>query len=692
MDNQINLFKKNISGNLTVIEGGSTTPENNPTLLKCFKTELKEIGFKSVPELFSGFNTIKAITFSYNIGFIDSIMKNFNYGEIILGADFLVCKDNKYNEFLSEVFTNIHEAGKAVSSHKKLAEMVSEGSLFFCTPVFILDHRKIYLLKSDNGSTRVITTSANMTGRAWNGDQMEFYEYDDSPYCYEEYSKDFETAWKNSEELPMSVISSKKADDLVEGNAVLKKIKETGHTIVLQQPEDIVSFDNIKYTIDHEKIKEEYKVLLNGINTKDKHGMAEIVPKTIEKIQHNQKKLAQKKVTINNVTEKYPVLSFDFANKEAFLNGKILDLDPEDDKIKQDIEEMLSMFSNFSQFVGDTRKLQETHFKLINAMFSSPFNAKLRCTAKIRGIGTSSLPLFLLAVSETANCGKTFIISAALKMITGKNLPVINKADCKKEDVRIIQAGCKGIPVFIDEMDNKYLANIKDIIKNPERCEENQIEEQPMLLFASNNVTDPDETIRKRMVLLRFNSSLPSSIDQNAYKGMGNAVIKRLGTAFYREYLKRMLDIVSNELDYIIHDKNIPDSYYPDLMAPSSDTIMAIISGYGYSVPGYMHHLSWNHDYSVNAGFIAEDAINEIKQLYQQNKKSFILCKETVTIELGPDRDSENKCKVRKNILPPEMKVQIIHSRDCKKIVMDRTELEARLGFKLTKNSIFSRR
>jgi hypothetical protein len=133
-----------------------------------------------------------------------------------------------------------------------------------------------------------------MSLRAWNNDHMEHYEYDDSPQCYEEFEKEFETAWLNSQEIPYSVIASKQADDLIEGNAIVKGIKETEKAVILQEPEEIESFEVIKYCIDHEKIKEEYKALLDGVSVKNKEGFIKIAPDTIEKIVHNHKKLLQK--------------------------------------------------------------------------------------------------------------------------------------------------------------------------------------------------------------------------------------------------------------------------------------------------------------------------------------------------------------------------------------------------------------
>lgn len=689
MDGQLNLFDKE---SFSVMNGGKEVPLNeNNELLKCFKSELKSVEYLSLKELFSGFNTIKAITFSYDIRFINEIMEQFDYGEVILGGNFLIQKDTKLNELLAEICTNAYEAGKAIKSYEKLANMLAEGDIEFRTPSFVLDHRKIYLLKSDTGKTRVIKASANMSKNAWNNDHMEHYEYDDSEKCYDEYIKDFETAWSMSRAITMDVISSKKADNLVDGNVILKGVKETGQTIVLQQPESDISFENIKYTIDHATIKEEYKAILNGVNPKVKNGVFEIVPKCIEKIEHNQRKLAQKKIQINNITEKYPSLSLDLYNKEAFLNDTQIDINPSDEEIKHDIDEMISMFSNFNQFVtSDVDKLKRVHFKLLNIIFCSPFNARFRCTSKVRDIPTSSLPMFVLISSETSNSGKSFMVKAALKMMTGKEIDGVKSCDYSKDDIRTTQLGVKGVPFFIDEVDNSYVSRIKDIIKNPEKCEENQREDMPMILFASNDVLKPEEPIRKRMVFFPIDGALPSTIDKTAYESKGKAIIKKLGTGFYREYLKRMMDKTKKELDFIIHSKDIPDEYYPDLIAISSEVIISIFEDYGYSLPTYVTKLTWEGDYSSDSN--ADDIVSEIGDFCRNNKKVCTFTKEEVIIELGTDNNSRKKIESWKNMLPAEMKASVQSTRDCSKIIIDKRELESRLGYKFGGFSLFGRK
>ncbi len=683
MDGQLSLFstEENSQSQFTVLEGKGL---DNGEQLKCYKHELKSIEYKTVEGLFSGFNSIKAITFSYELSFIDSIMEHFDYGEVLLGADFIVQNDKKLNNYMAEVFTNSYEALQQIKPKKKLANMLKEGTVEFRTPCFVMDHRKIYLLKSDDGRTRVITSSANMSNGAWNGDHMEHYEYDDSLYCYEEYEKDFETVWNDSQEIPYSVVSSKKADDYIEGNVIIKEVKETGQAIVLQEPKDIISYERVKYSIDHEKIKEEYKALVSDVNMKAdaKTGLFQLLPDSIKKIEHSVKKLKQRKYGIHEIERPYPQMKIDYEDSIVTLEDIPMNLSPSDEEVRNDIDNFITIFNNFDVFVGDTARLKENHFKLINAIFTSPFNAKLRCTAMIKNVTNTSLPLLLLIASETANCGKTFIVNTALKMMTGLELPAYNKANCKKEDVTRIQATGKCVPVFIDELDNKYLANIKDIIKHPEECEESQREEQPMIIFASNDVTEPDETLRKRMVFLRFDGALPSDIDQSAYKGKGNALIRRMGTGLYRKYLSRMVKEVGSILDYITISDDIPDEYYPDLMKISSEILISIFREYGYEIPSYMKPLTWNNDYSINADFISRDALDEIFSLYSRKREIFKIAKDTITIEMGLDKNSERKCVSWKNTLPAELKTEYIKTRDCNRIVLDRSELEKRLKMK----------
>ena len=67
-DNQLTFFD--------VIDGGKHE-EDKKNIMKFKKKQLIDVQYAPYEEMFSGFNKIQAITFSYDLSFINNIMKYF---------------------------------------------------------------------------------------------------------------------------------------------------------------------------------------------------------------------------------------------------------------------------------------------------------------------------------------------------------------------------------------------------------------------------------------------------------------------------------------------------------------------------------------------------------------------------------------------------------------------------------------
>lgn len=676
-----------------VINGGKEL-EDKDTIkmdtLKVFKSELISIEYLNVDDLFSGYDSIKAITFSYDINFMDYLMQFFKYGEIVLGADYMAQKDGKLNDLL-EVATNNYEAIQAVKSKKSLVEMLASGDLNLRTSNYILDHRKIYLLKSDDGRTRVIKASANMSGRAWNGEHIEHYEYDDSPFCYDEYEKDFETAWLMASEIPYRMVAGKKSDDYIEGNPIIKRAKETNKVTVVQTSPEPLNLEIVKFMMDHNRVKEDYKEIFDGCGARNKGGVIELKPNIIKKAEMGLKKLDNKRrVNVSIKGQSYPALTFDWNEKKAFMNGTELDLHPAVEDVCKDIDQLMQVFQNFEMFVDETGDLQSTHFKFMNFIFQSPFHAKLRGDMFLHGIGTMSLPMFALETSETANSGKTFMTNFILKMMTGETNLAGNNENTKLDYLRNVQKYYKGFPYFVDEINGASFTQITKLIKDEFACEEKNLNSMPVIIMAGNDLKEPDEKIRKRMVFFRVNGSLPSTVDQNGLRTASNAILNRMGTALYREYLGRMLTAVTDLIEFIEEEKpqETDDMWYPDLVNISSKILIEIFKENGYNIPSYMRELEWNNDY-YGANYIAENTIQSIRKEYEENPDAFVIERDIVKIEAA-GADAVKKFKSWENTLPAEMRAKSSQMRDGSCFIsMNRKELENRLGFNFKKH-IFS--
>ena len=178
-----------------------------------------------------------------------------------------------------------------------------------------------------------------------------------------------------------------------------------------------------------------------------------------------------------------------------------MDLHPAAEDVCKDIDELMQVFQNFEMFVDETGHLQSTHFKFINFVFQSPFHAKLRCELHARYIGTTSLPMFALETSETANSGKTFMTNFILKMMTGETRLAGNNENAKLDYLRDVRnGGIEGFPYFVDEINGASFTQITKLIKDEFACEETNQNSMPVIIMAGNDLKEPDEKNRKRMV------------------------------------------------------------------------------------------------------------------------------------------------------------------------------------------------
>ncbi len=665
--------------------------------------------------LFDGFDDLKVISFSYNYRFVAKISEKFEHAEIILGAQFIAARMNEETgNQLAEVLSQADVLRKYLSGNERLAKRIAENEVEVRYPEGVIDHRKLYLLKADDGRTRVIFPSANASERAWTRfSQIENYQVSDDPAAYDKYMVEFETAWelsspivptarviekvanKSLEELTDNGLNADVAYNPIEDNPIIEKVRTcpVATAIVLHETKDLAEKREILvFNRDAEYFKEHEQEILKNIKLSADDGVVRFVPNTIKKMEANDKRVTLKKVDIVQKSMNYPKLVVDYAKEEIKSNDKVLDLKPSDEEVKKDIEELLYVFS-FNGFIGKIRQAQENYFKLMNAMFSSPFNAKLRCDAFLSDIDTSALPLYIL-LNSPANCGKTFMIEYFLKMMTGEKrvgykFDSVNKGmlEAFQSEEKVLH---KGVPIFIDEVTSTFKNSMGGLIRCVESCEQKGREYQPMTIFASNFVSDPDEALRKRMVFLSFDIGLPSGIDKQEFKQEGRGCLNRIGTAFYRKYLSYMLPYVVGERNKIETGEGRDTKYYPELMKKSSEIILDILKEYGIEIPSYMKQLSWSNDYADNSKSVFNDELEKIYDLYEKEKGLFTIDAKHVIVCLSNDKAGQKMVANWVSLLPREIEAERIPDTKYQKIRMNRKELEQHLGVRF-ETSLFAR-
>ena len=697
-DGMVDLFG---DAGITVVDTGHYK-ETNDNKARCYSMNFKEMLFQDPLDLFEGeYTDLKVITFSFDFNFAARLSSKFKTVDIVVGAEFLSEKINKsLTEQMAYILASAHNVKRLACNNQEFAKRVIEGEVNIKCPKFLCDHRKIYLLKADNGRTRVIFPSANLSGSAWNvNHHIEDYPFCDDNEFYEMVLQDFKTIQSLSSSVVLdanvqedtAVMNENDPVSLKENPIIEEAAKYVDTAIVVQKvdnPETKLTIVN--YNKDMEEFEPLYKECLKNTRLKEnKDGYVVITAKTINKILVNEETCRLKKVTVEQISEGYPRMNIDYGAHKVFIGNEELDLSPSDDEVKTDISLLLGAFENYKSFVPARNILpaQHNHFKLLNAMFSSVFNAIFRCRAKVKRIeGLSALPLYMLLNSK-ADGGKTFMVRLGLKMMTGKEVngykyeQLGTKTVSKGDHLAAYQESHQCIPIFVDEVDKHFVSSFGKMIKSPQSCEEHMRENQPLVIFASNDNPSPQKEFRKRMIFLTYNIKFPSKQIRREYETLGGHIIHRMGNAFYRKYLSMMLPYVIDELDKIDTSKDLSDTYSPELMKRSSEIILDIIRQYGYEVPKYMKVLSWDEDYGDNSRPTYEEALDEIKDLYRSNRKMFKVEEKFVIICLDKNI-GEKLCTKWANSLPNELCATIIPDTNCAKIRFDRTELEYFLGFK----------
>ena len=275
-------------------------------------------------------------------------------------------------------------------------------------------------------------------------------------------------------------------------------------------------------------------------------------------------------------------------------------------------------------------------------------------------------------------------------MMTGVDrLPVLGTRQCNSTNAAALQADGCGVPILIDEIDNRFLTNMETTIKTVNQvCEQQQNNQIPLLIFASNDATAPKSTLLKRMAFFNPEGTMPSNVDLSECDSIGKFMIKNASNALYREYLHRMIPKIWELIKQADSEvkKGIYSGWYPDAMPMSSTTLIEILNEYGYDVPDYFTELSWNENFATNSADAINSALDDICELYRSDKSVFEITRMAVTVTLNNDSTSQKRMKSWQETLPREVvRSNLTQGRSEIKIVFNREELEKRTGIKFKK-------
>ncbi len=621
----------------------SATDENS--LLNCKKINVVKLEYIdaeiiSWQELFEGFDELKAITFSSGINFIYTLLNMFQKAEIIFGCeDVMSFSLQNIMAYQSRLIERIRD--KFSSSKEKLITRIENGSVHLYVAREQLSHEKIYLLSGGDGRKRVILGSANMSFNAFSGRQRENICYIDGEKAYDWYLNNFNSLKEDStDEISHKAYTLSDLSDNIDKLPVSETIRAKKVLIIEPEKENI---ENIEFYIDVRRTSEKLKQNLPKLDSKN--GKVCLIPDNIVKI--------RKHIEIETIKEKeqraeYPQLVINTDDSTATLNNEKLDLHPEPEKIKQDVDLFLQYMKGYEKFHGETDEMKNRYYEFANWFFCSPFMAVMRDYAARFDQKKFPYPVFGLIYGQS-KAGKTSFLETLLKMMIGQK-PKISAPDFTRSSIETLKRTVLGAPIIVDDLTNaRFNQHAIETIKNDDFGIRDHLINYPAVVISANeDVKAVAPEVIRRTVICRVGAGLTNTevMKSNVVRN----VQQKIGTSFYREYLRRMLEKIPDMIN-LLKDENSESS--PDIMELSSEIIKEIISKYTDELPSYVKHL--NLDNYFNEHVTGKHAIKTIREAWTTSRKSFKIDKKSNKIKYntGASYEAERLIKELPENLEP---------------------------------------
>lgn len=616
-------------------------------------------------DLFSGFDSLRAITYSSAIGFVYQLVDMFKDVEVIFGSEEVL--SYTLQEIMAYQCKMIDRMRDTASKMKvDLMSRVEANTLHFFIARAKLSHEKIYLLSSSDGRKRVVMGSANMSFAAFGGKQRENICYLDGNRAYDWYLHSYN---EFRDECTDQVFKETLA--IADDGAHIEEIP-IAQTIRVKKALMLETVgapqEEIQFALEVKGLAARFAP---SVPRPDKKGKILLSP---EKIKIIRRQIVADQTKEKELRSEYPQLEVFVDECSVKLNGELLDLAPSSKAIAQDVSLFLRYMGGYEKFHGDVTGMQRRYFEFANWFFCSPFMGCMRDMAVRYNQNTLPYPVFGLVYGQS-KAGKTSFLETLLKMMIGQKTK-ISAPDFTRSSIENLKRTVKGAPIIVDDLTNtRFNQHAIETIKNDDFGIADHLVHYPAVVISANeDVKAVAPEVIRRTVVCRVQAGLTNT------EVMRNNVVRtmqrEIGTAFYREYLRRMLDVVPELLEEIKCDE---DESAPDILAVSSEIIVSIIQEYTEGdLPAFVRKLTLEDYFSERV--TGSYAMKAICDAWKTSQASFDVSERTNELRYNAGATWEAERILKE--LPETLEAR--KSRDC--LVMNLNDAREFFGIDFKKS------
>lgn len=530
-------------------------------------------------ELFDGYDSLRVLTYSASVKAIVRMldMHSFSQFECVFGYEGVLGGIKDILAFQKVAVGDTRAAIMEMKDdrHLHILEKVHAGLASFHVLKKHIAHAKLYLLSNNDGRTRVIVGSANLSEIAFSGNQPEtLVKFDDDVNAWQHYSRMFEEI-KNSasDEIPLPEDRISRAEIEV---SEVPSIANTLATLVIDTP----SADEIEVTVPAQVTRVE-KVLaaiaprMSAAIPAIRNGKQRITPEIKREI--SRIRLVK---SAEEVDSHY--LSLDRANRTASLSGERFPLEWDHESVKCDATLLLEYFKNYEDaFEGNVDRLQRDYFTLMSWLYFSPFFCDMRSLALLQDSDVIRYPSYAIIFGKS-NCGKTSLVDTLMTSMFDK-AHTVDKRSFTTANLRGLQGTYKRFPVVFDDIGRRaFNSHGRDMIKDEMQP---PVTEYPGFILSMNAEPQsfPDEVV-KRSMMIYATTALPPQNEELRQRLQGRIQEMRRGLTghLFRRYVTEIMDHLDED--------RLPQ----DWLDLSSGVLSSIISdATGAPTPRWCQAVTW---------------------------------------------------------------------------------------------------
>ena len=583
-------------------------------LLDVVRMEFLEAETLRWQDLFSGFDTLRAITYSSAIGFVYQLADMFEDVEVIFGSeDVLSYSLQEIMAYQCKMIDRIRETASKMKVD--LLSRVENNTLHFFIAREKLSHEKIYLLSSSDGRKRVVMGSANMSFAAFGGKQRENICYIDGSSAYDWYLNSYnEFRDECTDQVFKETLAIADDGEHIEEIPIARTIRAK-KALMLDTSES--QREEVRFVLDVKGLAAKFAP---SVPKPDKKGKILLSP---DKIKIIRRQIVADQTKEKELRSEYPQLEVFVDENVVKLNGEQVDLAPANEEITQDVSLFLRYMEGYEKFHGDVIGMQRRYFEFANWFFCSPFMGCMRDMAIRYNQNTLPYPVFGLVYGQS-KAGKTSFLETLLKMMIGQKTK-ISAPDFTRSSIENLKRTVKGAPIIVDDLTNtRFNQHAIETIKNDDFGVADHLVHYPAVVISANeDVKAVAPEVIRRTVICRVQAGLTNT--EVMRSNVVRTVQREMGTAFYREYLRRMLEVVPELLEEIKSDEA---ESAPDILAASSAIIVSIIREYTKGdLPAFVRELTLDDYFSERV--TGSYAIKAICNAWKTSQNSFEISERT---------------------------------------------------------------